>query len=70
MKSKTKAEMAKQLNQILMVKNISWTKLPKRDIVKLYEAFIKLKEDVDKVFIMLVESSPKMPEAEKPCYCV
>lgn len=54
---KTKAQLIRELNQMLLLKDVNWQLLPKKDIAKLYNAFLRLRDDVEEVF-KLCEEAP------------
>ncbi len=56
--------MIAELNNFLLIQNVAWQRLPKRDLTKLHETFQKLREDVDEVFRLLdeVRISAEKPE--------
>lgn len=56
-----KDEVVQKLNQVLMVQGIHWERLPEDDLLKLYEAFEKLRFDVEEVFGLLDEASTLIP---------
>ena len=55
MKKKTKSQTIENLNRFLLIEGISWERLPKRDLDKLFKAFQKLRRDVEEVFQLLDE---------------
>ncbi len=79
MKSKTKKEMIRELNAFLMIENIAWERLPKKDLERLHEAFLALRNDVADVFNLIGEWPYSIEPAreddltvktEKPSYCI
>lgn len=69
MKKKTKKQIAAELNQFLLLKNIEWTRLKKQDLLKLHDSLMKLKRDVDEIFQVL-ENQIDEPRYCNPAYIV
>ena len=50
-----KEKVIERLNQILQVRDIRWDLLPISDVQKLFEAFLRLREEVEQVFALFDE---------------
>jgi hypothetical protein len=50
-----KHEVVRSLNQILQIRDIHWTLLPESDLLRLFEAFQRLKSEVEEVFALFDE---------------
>jgi hypothetical protein len=50
-----KEKIIKELNQILQVRDIHWSLLPEEDLLRLFEAFQRLKQEFEEVFAILDE---------------
>jgi hypothetical protein len=53
--SDKKSELANELDRILQVKDISWGLLPESDLLRLFEAFQRLKQEFEEAFALLDE---------------
>ena len=53
--AKLKEELIQELNQILQIRNIRWDLLPESDLLRLFEAFLRLKFEVEQVFGLVDE---------------
>ena len=56
-----KQEVVQSLNQILQVRGISWDLLPESDLLRLFEAFQRLREEVEQVFMLFDEITGETP---------
>jgi hypothetical protein len=50
-----KEKVIEQLNQILQIRDVPWGLLPESDLLRLFEAFLRLKEEVEQVFALFDE---------------
>jgi hypothetical protein len=58
-----KKVLIRELDQILMVHNVSWHLLPREDLERLVMAFRKLKFEVEQVFALVDEITDEAPLA-------
>ena len=58
-----KDEVVQKLNQVLMVQGIHWERLPGEDLLKLCEAFEKLRLEIEQVFALFDEITGEAPLA-------
>jgi superoxide dismutase len=55
MSEKEKEEVIERLNQILQVRGIPWSLLPEHDLKRLFEAFEKLRQEIEEIFHVMDE---------------
>jgi hypothetical protein len=50
-----KAKLIEELNKILQVKDINWSLLPETDLLRLFDAFQRLKDEFEQLFGLIDE---------------
>jgi hypothetical protein len=57
-----KERIARELDQFLLIRGIHWNLLPQEDLLRLHDAFEKLRVDIEEIFRLLDEASTLIPD--------